>query len=75
MPFIGHQKKFKIPKSVRVDIFLLLFVLASALAVMVGGLAGMNLYNVCTAQTQIEVLDNRWLRNMARTHGGTFVNE
>ncbi|ORY39548.1 zf-DHHC-domain-containing protein [Rhizoclosmatium globosum] len=71
----SEKRHFKVPASFFGEIFLLLFVLSTALSIMIGGLGAMNLYYVCTAQTQIEVLDNRWMEKMARAHGGTFVNE
>ncbi|KAJ3026008.1 UNVERIFIED_CONTAM: Palmitoyltransferase zdhhc16 [Siphonaria sp. JEL0065] len=70
-----NQKQYKIAHTLFTEMFLLLFVLSTALSIMIGLLGGLNLYYVCTAQTQIEVLDNRWMKNMARANGGTFVNE
>ncbi|KAJ3064044.1 hypothetical protein HDU98_000215, partial [Podochytrium sp. JEL0797] len=64
------QKQYKFPRGTRFDIFILLYILSAALSVMIGILGGLNLYYVCTAQTQIEVLDNRWMRDMARANGG-----
>ncbi|KAJ3204732.1 hypothetical protein HDU82_005644 [Entophlyctis luteolus] len=69
------HKSYRIPNIIRLDVYLLFCTLAGALSIMLTVLAGLNLYYVCTAQTQIEVLENRWLQNMARANGGTFVNE
>ncbi|KAI8622351.1 DHHC palmitoyltransferase-domain-containing protein [Chytriomyces sp. MP71] len=73
--FISVEHYYNFSPRSRLDFFLLVFMLSTALSIMIGIIGGLNLYYVITAQTQIEVLDNRWLQQMARLNGGTFVNE
>ncbi|KAI8611638.1 DHHC palmitoyltransferase-domain-containing protein [Chytriomyces sp. MP71] len=73
--FVSVEHHYKFSAYSRLDLFLLVFMLSTALSIMIGIIGGLNLYYVITAQTQIEVLDNRWLQQMARMNGGTFVNE